>query len=149
MGERKHRLRDVRPESAGPQGGCARGGAVIGIDTFLETSQGEWAIHTWKPSDSVVGVLRDCNTSPAPSWRLRRRVSRGAAISCIPFPRGPSAASQASLRHHRFPPVPAPLSAPPPAHLSQSFTSSSSSRFSKEERRKFEMTADVGTESRW
>lgn len=96
-------------------------------------------------SDFVVGGLRDCNTSPAPSWRLRPRVSRGAAISCIPIPRGPSASPPSSQ-----PPPPSlflatsvPLPPPSPVHLSRSFTSSSSSspQFSKEERRKFEMTA--------
>lgn len=54
--------------------------------TFLETGQGEWAIHAQDLSDFVVGGPRDCNTSPASSWRLRSRVSRGAAISCILFP---------------------------------------------------------------
>lgn len=85
----------------------------------------------------------NCNTSPASSWRLRPRVSRGAAISCIPFPRGSIRALRPPrpLCHHRFL---SPLLLTTSFHPSSSFTSFSSSslRFSKEERRKFEMTAD-------
>lgn len=33
------------------------GETLIGIESFLETSQGEWAIHTWEPSDFVVEGL--------------------------------------------------------------------------------------------
>lgn len=69
-------------------------------------------------SDFVVGGLLDCNTSPAPSWRLRPRVSRGAAISCIPFPRGPSTSPPSSQAPppSLFLATSAPLPPPSPVH---------------------------------
>lgn len=54
----------------------------------------------------MVEGLQDCNASPASSWRLRPRVSRGAAISCILFPRGTLASSTPQIfRCYCFPPL--------------------------------------------